>query len=172
MQTHQVLIALMVSLSLPQLADAKPPTNPELTACIGDKGLAVPVFAKLKRGMTPAEVAAVWPGADKLDTFGFSKVAAKDCAGADKFVFYFQKDRKTNELALYNVAIQFDKALTGDADFYQRISTLLVAKYGPLKNPEKALAKRILTWGTNQGIAQFSTLGDRFPFKLDAPLAR
>jgi hypothetical protein len=172
MQTHQFLLALAVAVAIPQLADAKPPTNPELTACIGGKGPAMPIFSKVKRGMTVAEVAAVWPGADKLDKFGFAKVAAKDCVGADKFVFYFQKDLKTNELALYSAEIEFDKALTGDADFYQRVTTLLVAKYGPLKNPEKDLAKRILTWVTKDGIAQFFTLGDRNPFRLKGTLPR
>ena len=161
--------AILALLTLTTTASAAPPTDAELEACIGSKGSAPLVFdGKIKRGMKPADVAAVYPGADKLDKFKFANVKAKDCAGVKTFEFHYQEDRKTKEVLLYNVRIEFDKALTRDEDFYKRLTTLLVAKYGPVKDED--IAKKLLTWGTKAGIAQLSVLSKTHPFKLSAPL--
>jgi hypothetical protein len=161
----------LLALTVAGTAVAAPPTDAELAACIGAKGPALQVFSTLKRGMTIAEASALYPGADKLDKYNFATVEAKACAGATKFELTFQKDSKTQELRLYGVAIIFDKALSADDDFYQRLSTLLVAKYGPVKDG-KAVEKRILTWGTSLGVVQLSTLGKTYPFKLRAGLEK
>jgi inorganic pyrophosphatase/exopolyphosphatase len=121
--------------------------------------------------MTPAEAAGVFPGADKLDKYNNAQLHAKGCVGAKTFELHFQKDAKTGELALYNVAIEFDRKLTKDEDFYKRLAAVLVAKCGPLKDP-KTLDKHLLTWGTSIGIVQLSTLGPTFPYSLTAPLEK
>ena len=141
----------------------------ELASCLGEHGPTLAVFSQLARGMTPAEAAGVVAGADKLDKYSTARVPAKDCVGARTFELHFQKDKKTGDVRLYNVAIEFDKALTTNDDFYKRLATVLVAKYGPLKD-EKAVEKKLLTWGTPIGVAQLSTLGKTFPFRLTAPL--
>jgi hypothetical protein len=151
-------------------ASAAPPTDAELKTCIGEKGNALSVFSQLKRGMKPADAAAIYPGADKLDKFNFAKVKAKDCAGTKTFALYYQKDRKSGELLLYGATIEFDKSLTRDADFYKRLTTLLVAKYGPVKDED--IAKKLLTWGTKDGVVQLTALSDTHPFKLKAPLLK
>ena len=152
-------------------ASASPPTDAELTSCLGESGPTLAVFSQLKRGMTPADAATVFPGADKLDKYSYAKVHAKNCVEAKTFELHFQKDAKTGDVRLYNVAIEFDKALTKNEDFYKRLASVLVTKYGPLKD-EKALDKKILTWGTKIGVAQLSTLGKTFPFRLSAPLEK
>ena len=162
-------LSILALLTLTTAASAAPPTDAELEACIGSKGAAPAVFdGKIKRGMKPADVAAVYPGADKLDKFKFASVKAKDCAGAKTFEFHYQEDRKTKEVLLYNVRIEFDKALTKDEDFYKRLTAMLVAKYGPVKDED--IKKKLLTWGTKTGIAQLTVLTPSHPWKLSAPL--
>jgi hypothetical protein len=164
------VFAMLVLVATTATASAAPPTDAELAACIGEKGNTLAVFSQLKRGMKPVDVAAIYPDADKLDKYNFAKVKAKDCAGAKTFELHYQKDRKSGEILLYNVRIEFDKALTRDEDFYKRLSTLLVAKYGPVKDED--LAKKLLTWGTKEGVAQLSVLSKTHPFKLSAPLSK
>ncbi|MBA3499095.1 MAG: hypothetical protein M4D80_08910 [Myxococcota bacterium] len=164
------LFTLLVLLLTTVNASAAPPTDAELQTCIGEASGTLPVFSQLKRGMKPADVAAIYPGADKLDKYNFAKVKAKDCAGAKTFELHYQKDRKTDEILLYNATIEFDKALTRDEDFYKRLTTLLVGKYGPVKDED--IAKKILTWGTKEGVVQLSALSKKHPFKLKAPLVR
>lgn len=166
---HLVTAALLLTASA---ASAAPPTDAELEACIGKTGFPLAVFtnANVKRGMKPADVAAIYPGADKLDKYKFASVKAKDCAGVKTFEFHYQEDKKTKEVLLYNVRIEFDKALTKDEDFYKRLTTLLVAKYGAVKDED--IAKKLLTWGTKEGVAQLSVLSKTHPFKLSSPLAK
>lgn len=164
------LFPLILILILTTNASAAPPTDAELKTCIGETGSTLSVFSQLKRGMKPADVAAIYPGADKLDKFNFASVKAKDCAGAKTFELHYQKDKKSGEITLYNVTIEFDKALTRDEDFYKRLTTLLVAKYGPVKDED--IAKKLLTWGTKEGIAQLNVLSKTHPFKLKAPLGK
>lgn len=164
------LATLLVLLATTTAASAAPPTDAELIACLGEKGSTAAVFSKLKRGMKPADVAAIHPGADKLDKFNFASVKAKDCVGAKTFAFHYQKDRKSGEILLYNATIEYDQALTRDADFYKRLTAVLVAKFGPVKDED--IAKKLLTWGTKDGIAQLTVLGKARPYKLKTPLAK
>jgi hypothetical protein len=163
------LLSVLVLAFTATSASAAPPTAADITSCLGEHGQTLAVFSQLKRGMTPAEAAAVFTGADKLDKYNFAHVPAKGCVGAKTFDLYYQKDQKTGDVRLYNVVIEFNKALTKNDDFYKRLAAVLIAKYGPLKD-DKALEKKILTWGTSIGIAQLSTLGKTFPFKVTAPL--
>jgi cytochrome c556 len=162
-------LSLLVLALTAASASAAPPTDADLTSCLGEHGQTLAVFSQLARGMTPTEAAAVFAGADKLDKYSYAHVPAKDCAGAKTFELHFQKDKKTGEVHLYNVVIEFDKALTRNDDFYKRLAAVLVTKYGALKD-DKAVEKKILTWGTKIGVAQLSTLGATFPFRLTAPL--
>ena len=164
------LLTLLLLVVTTATASAAPPTDAELEACIGKTGNTLAVFSQLKRGMKPADAAAVYPGADKLDKYNFATVKAKDCAGAKTFELHYQKDKKSGEILLYSVRVEFDKALTKDEDFYKRLTTLLVAKYGPVKDED--LAKKLLTWGTKEGIAQLNVLSKTHPYKLSAPLPK
>ncbi len=166
-----VVSSVFLSLATAAAAEAAPPTDADLAACLGETGENLAVMSQLKRGMKPADAAAVFPGADKLDKYNFAKVKAAGCAGATTFELHYQKDRKSGEILLYNAVIEFSKSLTADEDFYKRLTAILVTKYGPLKD-DKAVAKKILTWGTKLGVAQLSTLGKTYPFKLSAPLAK
>ena len=80
------LLALVVTTAT---ASAAPPTDAELAACLGEKGSTLAVFSQLKRGMKPADVAAIYPGADKLDKYNFANVKAKDCVGAKSFELHY-----------------------------------------------------------------------------------
>jgi hypothetical protein len=169
MKKLSLVLALLAvaATSTGALAKPKAPTDEQLSACLGE-GKAIPTpFVGLKRGMSPAEAAAVFPGADKVDRFHQATVKAKDCVGATSFKLSYLDNAKTKAPELYNVAIVFDKALTKDDDFYTRISALLVAKYGPIKDDDST-KKRILTWAGAVGLVQFASLGKTYPFELRA----
>jgi hypothetical protein len=149
-------------------AQAAPPTTAELTACLGAKGTALPVFAKLKRGMTPEQVEAVWPGAGKPEKSGYAKVKAERCAGATGFKLFFYTDKKAATTKLVSAKIDFDGKLTGDADFYKRLVDILVAKFGPAK--PKDIEEKIIAWSTKAGAASLSPTGPGGGFELGVPL--
>jgi hypothetical protein len=122
--------------------------------------------------MTPEEAAKVLPGADKVDKYGFAKVKAKDCVGAKTFVLFYMKDKATQKpTTLASARIEFDPALSSNADFYKALQEVLVIKYGPIKGGDKDIERRILTWGTKEGVAQL-TQHAKGPFTLSAPLAK
>ncbi|HEY0250297.1 MAG TPA: hypothetical protein VGC41_02180, partial [Kofleriaceae bacterium] len=150
-------LAVAVLLATTALAHAAPPTDADLEACLGKDGTDVPALAAFHRGMTTDEANTAWAGAGKVDKYGFSSVKAKGCVGATDFKLYFQKDRTSGELALYSVSIDFDRRWNSNKDFYQRLVALLVSKFGEAKDEQ--VQKKLITWGTHDGIAQLTTLG-------------
>ena len=163
------ILLLSITATTASASPARAPTDTELTSCLGASDVTLAVFSKLERGMTPADAAAVLPGADKLDKYNDAHLQAKGCVGAKTFDLHYMKDTKTGAVTLYNVEIEFDRKLTKDEDFYKRLAAALIAKCGPLKDL-KTLDKHLLTWGTSIGIVQLSTLGPTFPYRLTAPL--
>ena len=162
---------LALALAVPTLAAAAPPTAADVSTCVGETGALAPVFDSLRYGMTAEEAGAAWPGAEKVDKYGFAKLKAKDCAGAKTFVLFFMKDKTTQATKLASARIEFDPALSRNADFYKTLQDVLVAKYGPIKGGEKDIERRILTWATKEGVAQL-TQHAKGPFTLSVPLAR
>lgn len=127
---------------------AEAPSEADLTACVGKKKAvwSPTPFAKLKKGMTPPEVAKVLPGADQVSQYGFVKVKAEGCAGASEFELYFARDKKTQQpTQLQSVRILFDAAHTDDPAFYDRLVKVLVAKYGRVRKKEQ-IEKKLITW--------------------------
>ncbi|MFT3698527.1 MAG: hypothetical protein QM831_35610 [Kofleriaceae bacterium] len=166
------LLAAAAVLFATSTAFAAPPTNDELEACLGKDAGFAPALSAFKRGMTTDEANAVWDGAGKVDKYGFSTVKAKGCVGAAQFKLYFQKDAKTGVVGLYSAAIDWDKALTTNKDFYQRLVAVLTAKFGEVKDP-KAIDKKLVTWVTNDfSIIQLTTLGPSRSFDLKMSLPK
>ena len=61
--------------------------SPETVAALGTKkdGWTPKVLAKLKRGMKPEEAGQVFPGAENISQYGFSKVPVTDIPGIVAF---------------------------------------------------------------------------------------
>src|SRR5262245_27458995 len=88
---------------------------PETVAALGTKkdGWTPKVLAKLKRGMKPEEAGQVFPGAENISQYGFSKVPVADIPGLVAFEFYFAKDKTGKPSDLHSVKMHFD----GSAEF-------------------------------------------------------
>lgn len=128
------LVALQVTAA--QAAEA------DLTKVIGTKkdGWTPVAFAKLKKGMTPAEVAKLFPGADKVSKFGFVTVASSSPV-APELEFYFAKDKKTNEpTELRSAKIHFAASVV-----YEELVKVCEAKFGKVKKQEE-IEKKLITW--------------------------
>jgi hypothetical protein len=141
-------LVLALVLLAPALARADVPTEADLVACIGGKKSpwTPTVAAKLKDKMTPEEAGKVFPGAEKVSKFGFVTVKLEGCVGATELELYFAKDKVTKvPTELQSVRIQFDGALTANAEFYSLLVKVLEAKYGKVKKPE-SIEKKLITW--------------------------
>lgn len=129
-------------------ADLTPPQGlPDLRDSIGtrdDGGWAPKVFAGLARNMSPAEVAARFPGADAVDKYGFSRVKVKDVAGVSAYKFSYQKGASGGPVGLYSATIEYASSLNHKAPFFAYLATATQNKFGAAKPQD--LDAGILTW--------------------------
>lgn len=139
---HSSFLAVACSLSIfADPAHAGAPTQAELATCLSGDAPLPAVFAKLQKGMTAANVDALFPGAKKVSKYGFSRVkASRYCRGAKEFTFFFKKE--TGELQ--SATIKFEPRWSKDDAFYADLVAVLAARYGEPK-PE-AVEKRLITW--------------------------
>lgn len=158
MKTTLILLAL----ALPTLAYADVPSQADLSACIGNKKSWTPtVFSKLKPKMSPADAAAVLPGADQVSKYGFVTVKADNCTGAAEFELYFAKNKKTEAFELSRATILFDSKVSADDAFYASLVKVTSAKYGKIRKPDE-VEKKLITWVNRKfKIAQVSNKPNR-----------
>lgn len=135
--------------------------KPDLDKLLGPKGEWTPVvFSKLKEDMPPADVAKVFPGADKSDTFGIVGVDVKDQPGVWRWQFLYLGETK-NKLAF--AEIQFDPKLTTD-DFWNSLMTAMKKKYG---DKFQQVSTRSITW-TNDDF-KTAELTEETSYEIDPP---
>jgi hypothetical protein len=154
---------------------AAPPADikVDLAAILGEKkdGWSPKVISGLKRGMKPDEAAKVFPGAEKIDKFGFVEIPIKDHPGLDEIRLYFAKNKEGVPEELQSVRLGFSPALNSDT-FWDQLSKACIDRYG--KADDKELAKRLITWvGPKSGMAQLvQGLTENHGFTLDVTLQR
>src|SRR5262249_26058330 len=132
-------------------APAKPPAppaaavKPDLGAVLGGKadGWSPKYIASLKQGMSPADAAKVFPGADQISKFGFSTVPVKDTPGLSELEFYFADYNKSGSLELRSVKLIFANTLDSK-EFFQELVDACVPKYGKAKPAD--VEKQLVTW--------------------------
>lgn len=165
-------------------SESKPPTDKkaaappadvkvDLAAILGEKkdGWSPKLVSGLKRGMKPDEAAKVFPGAEKIDKFGFVEIPIKDQPGLDEIRLYFAKNKGGVPEELQSVRLGFSPALNTDA-FWDQLSKACIDRYG--KADDKELAKRLITWvGPKSGMAQLvNGLTENHGFTLDVTLQK
>jgi hypothetical protein len=145
----------------------------DLAAILGEKkdGWSPKVISGLKRGMKPEEAAKVFPGAEKIDKFGFVEIPIKDHPGLEEIRLYFAKNKDGVPEELQSVKLGFSPALNNDT-FWDQLSKACIDRYG--KADDKELAKRLITWvGPKSGMAQLvNGLTENHGFTLDVTLQR
>jgi hypothetical protein len=145
----------------------------DLPAILGSKrdGWSPKVISRLKRGMTPEEAAKAFPGADKVDKFGFVGVPILGHPELEEIRLYFAKGKDGVPKELQSVKLSFQSALNSDT-FWDQLSKACIERYG--KADEKELAKRLITWvGPRSGMAQLMKgLTENHGFTLDITLQR
>lgn len=145
----------------------------DLPAILGTKkdGWSPKLISGLKRGMKPDEAAKVFPGAEKIDKFGFVEVPIQGQPGLDEIRLYYAKDKEGVPSELQSVKLNFSPALNTDA-FWDELSKACIERYG--KADEKEIAKRLITWvGPKSGMAQLvKGLTENHGFTLDVTLQR
>ena len=112
--------------------------------------------AQLVHTMTPAEVSAIYPGADELsgedgDEFRFSEAKEPKINGIQGYKFSFQNN------TLYSVTVIFDPKFNGD-EFFKELTDVTVEKYGDVE-PQQ-IEDRHLIW-VGPGFAS-ATLSEAF----------
>lgn len=106
----------------------------------------------LKKGLTPDDVGAIFPGAEEVSEFGFSKVTIDNVPGLKEYEFYYTQDGSGNPTQLESVKLIFDPALN---EAYPDLVKILSDKYGAV-SPED-VEKEILVWvGPNFVTAQLT----------------
>lgn len=154
---------------------APPPADVkvDLAAILGEKkdGWSPKLISGLKRGMKPDEAAKVFPGAEKIDKFGFVEIPIEDQPGLDEIRLYFAKNKEGVPEELQSVKLGFSPALNTDA-FWDQLSKACIERYG--KADDKELAKRLITWvGPKSGMAQLvKGLTENHGFTLDVTLQK
>ena len=120
------------------------PTEAELLQSIGGKDSGwLPLAAQdLRKGMTPAEVDRLFPGAAALDQFEFSRSAAAGVPGAKEIKFQF-----LGRHGLRQVQIVWDKGLTKAPGFWERLVKVCSAKYDEVKPRDVDKEFGFITWG-------------------------
>ena len=145
----------------------------DLAAILGTKkdGWSPKVIGGLKRGMKPDEAAKVFPGADKIDKFGFVEVPVEGHPGLDEIKLYFAKNKDGVPEELQSAELGFSPALHNDA-FWDLLSKACIERYG--KADDKELEKRLVTWaGPKSGMAQLvKGLTENHGFTLRITLQR
>jgi len=141
------------------------PTREDLLNIIGtaDDGWSPTLFANLRKGMTQAEVAAHFPGADSKLPFVDVK---SDTNGIDHIQFYFAKHEEPGTLPyLRSARIYFAPRLSTDGAFYDLLVEVSAAKYGPYEESDKV--RQLLTWAhpTTFRVAQLATHVDYWQSK-------
>lgn len=113
---------------------------PDIDKLLGAKDKWSPVpFQTLEEEMAPAEVAKIFPGLDKLDEHGFSKIDVKDVPGVMSYEVLYLGDSK-NQLA--TAEIHFDPKLTSD-ELWNALLSGMKRKYG---DKYDTIAPRSLLW--------------------------
>jgi hypothetical protein len=99
----------------------------DLAKLLGTKadGWTIPAFAKLKEDMTPAEAGKIIPGAEKIDSYGFSEVKKSDVKGVATYKFSYLDEG--GKKALKFATIEFDPKLT-DEPFWVALASHLKEK--------------------------------------------
>ena len=150
-----LLFILSSAAAMPRTAAAAVP--PETVAALGTKkdGWTPKVLAKLKHGMKPEEAGEVFPGAEQISEYGFSKVRVNDIPGITAFEFYFSKNKKTGKPTdLASVKIHFD----GSAEFAE-LAQVCSAKYGRIKQKD-GIEKMLIIWINSK--LRLATLGQSY----------
>jgi hypothetical protein len=119
------------------------PTEAELLQAIGgkDSGWLPLVASDLRKGMSPAAVDRLFPGAATTDQFGFSRTAASGVPGA-QIKFMFLKGH-----GLVSLELVWDKALTKAPGFWERLVAVTSAKYDGVKPKDVDKEFGFITWG-------------------------
>lgn len=154
----------------PATADALPPeqdiaptgTLPDLRASVGTRSSEAPVpFEKLDRSMTPEDVGAIIPGAEKVSKHGISKVKVTDVPGVAAYKFSFHDGK------LYSATIIY-QAKYADQAFVDYFFKAVENKCGPMK--AEARAKQLVTYARTDGsVIQAMKFVDHFELSYTPP---
>jgi hypothetical protein len=127
-----------------RLAPGEVPTEADLVAALGGKasGWVPVVFQGLRKGMTPAEVEGLFPGAAALDKHQFSRVPATVVPGGAEIRFQF-----LGRHGLRAVEVSFDKALAKAPGFWDRLAAVCSAKWDHVKPKDVDKEMKMITWG-------------------------
>lgn len=106
----------------------------------------------LKRGMTPAAAGKIFPGAEKVSEFGFSKVAAKDSPGLKQYEFYYAKDGSGQPTQLSSIKLHFEPGMN---EAYSDLVDVASNKYGAAK-PEEVQQQTIVWIGPDFATVQLT----------------
>lgn len=115
-----------------------------LPKVLADKGL--------KRGMTPTAAGKIFPGAEKVSEFGFSKVAAKDSPGLKQYEFYYAKDGNGQPTQLSSIKLHFEPGMN---ESYSELVDVASNKYGAAK-PEEVQQQTIVWIGPDFATVQLT----------------
>ena len=121
--------------------DKKAEGEVDLDAILGTQsdGFSPRVFAKLKADMSPAEAAAIMPGADVVDEFGFCEIKPTNTPGVHHYKLSYQENKLTF------ASIIFDESLNTDA-FWDKLVAQLKTKLAPVEMKELEPGKKSLMW--------------------------
>lgn len=150
------------------LAVSQPKKTPteQLTAILGNQadGWLPKVIADkgLKKGLTPDAVGKIFPGAEQVSDYGFSKVAVQNSPGLKQYEFYYAKN-SSNTYQLESVKLHFDPALN---QAYPEMVKVLSDKYGAVK-PEDVEQQTIVWVGPDFVTAQLMKLTDFGGYELN-----
>jgi hypothetical protein len=138
----------------------------QLTAILGTQadGWLPKVIAdkRLKKGLSPDAVGKLFPGAENVSDYGFSKVAAQNVPGLKQYEFYYAKNSGST-YQLESIKLHFDPALN---PAYPEMVKVLSSKYGAVK-PEDVEQQTIVWVGPDFVTAQLMKLTDFGGYELN-----
>lgn len=143
-------LIFLLELAMPAFAEEPAATAvsaaaPTLASVLGTKadGFVPPTLQTLHRGMSPAEVAALYPGADKLPSYGIVTVKVANIPNVASLTFHYLKDKETQEQKLHSVGLNIDPKRADEAAWKELVDAA-VAKWGPQKAED--IARHLCTW--------------------------
>lgn len=135
---------------------------PDLRASVGTRSSEAPVpFEKLDRSMSPEDVGAIIPGAEKISKYNISKVTVRDVPGVAAYKFSFQNGK------LYSAAVIYQMK-HADQAFSDYFFKAVENKYGPMK--AEARTKQLVTYARTDGsMIQAMKFVDHFELSYTPP---
>jgi hypothetical protein len=155
------------------LGRADPKVAETLTKWIGTSkdGWTPAIFGRLRSGMSPADVAKVFTGADKVSQYGFAELrVGTGLPHVTLLSFSYQEQKKGGPLGLYSLTLTFEPSFLSNKESYAALVNVCEAKFGPIKEREK-IPQMTVTWaGYTQGdlrTAQLFKLGQDLQLSFD-----